>query len=105
VNIGNTEDGEGTIFDRWISLTKRGEALTSILPPPSPSSSSSSHPDEHLDELENGPVWLSFGAEDQISFMESIHRLPHPTLLSALAGAGAGAIQGVAFAPIENAVK
>ena len=37
--------------------------------------------------------------------MESIHRLPHPTLMNALAGAGAGAIQGVAFAPIENAVK
>lgn len=57
------------------------------------------------EENGEGPSWMSFGAEDQIMFMESIHRLPHPTLLSALAGAGAGVLQGVAFAPIENAVK
>ncbi|KAJ9104054.1 hypothetical protein QFC19_004188 [Naganishia cerealis] len=54
---------------------------------------------------EGGPEWLSFGAEDQIMFMEAIHKLPHPTLMSAIAGAAAGAIQGVLFAPIENAVK
>lgn len=92
---------EQSLLKQWTALTKRGETLTSIpasdaVPPGSP---------EGDGEDEAGPVWLSFGAEDQISFMESIHRLPHPTLLSALAGAGAGAIQGVAFAPIENAVK
>lgn len=52
-----------------------------------------------------GPEWLSFGAEDQIMFMEAIHRLPHPTLMSAVAGAAAGVLQAVIFAPIENAVK
>jgi hypothetical protein len=57
------------------------------------------------DEDETGPEWLSFGAEDQISFMESIHRLPHPTILNALAGASAGALQGLVFAPIENTVR
>jgi hypothetical protein len=29
----------------------------------------------------------------------------HPTLLSGLAGAGAGIIQGMAFTPIENTVR
>jgi hypothetical protein len=29
----------------------------------------------------------------------------HPTLLSALAGAGAGIVQGIAFTPIENVVR
>lgn len=29
----------------------------------------------------------------------------HPTLLSAIAGAGAGVIQGMAFTPIENIVR
>lgn len=38
-------------------------------------------------------------------FMESLHKLPHPTLLSMIAGMGAGVIQGVAFTPVENAVK
>ena len=54
---------------------------------------------------DGGPEWLSFGAEDQIMFMEAIHRLPHPTLMSAVAGAAAGVLQAVIFAPIENAVK
>jgi hypothetical protein len=54
---------------------------------------------------DGGPEWLSFGAEDQIMFMEAIHRLPHPTLMSAAAGAAAGVLQAVIFAPIENAVK
>lgn len=57
------------------------------------------------DAHEGGPEWLSFGVEEQIMFMEAIHKLPHPTLMSALAGAAAGCIQGVLFAPIENAVK
>jgi len=89
------------MFERWTSLAKRGETLTSI---PEATGSGQDEPTDQV-EGEAGPVWLSFGAEDQISFMESIHRLPHPTLLSAVAGAAAGAIQGVAFAPIENAVK
>jgi len=29
----------------------------------------------------------------------------HPTLLSSIAGAGAGLVQGVAFTPIENVVR
>lgn len=57
------------------------------------------------DAHEGGPEWLSFGVEEQIMFMEAIHKLPHPTLMSAVAGAAAGCIQGVLFAPIENAVK
>lgn len=47
--------------------------------------------------------------EEEITF-ENIIRGPkiipkHPTLLSAIAGAGAGVIQGVAFTPIENVVR
>ncbi|KAJ9096812.1 hypothetical protein QFC21_005083 [Naganishia friedmannii] len=57
------------------------------------------------DAHEGGPEWLSFGVEEQMMFMEAIHKLPHPTLMSAVAGAAAGCIQGVLFAPIENAVK
>lgn len=56
------------------------------------------HKADHLE-------WTSFGAEDTIMFMESLHKLPHPTLLSFIAGMGAGVIQGVAFTPVENAVK
>lgn len=34
------------------------------------------------------------------------HIIPrHPTLLSALAGAGAGLVQGMAFTPVENLVR
>lgn len=34
------------------------------------------------------------------------HIIPrHPTLLSALAGAGAGLVQGLAFTPVENLVR
>jgi hypothetical protein len=34
------------------------------------------------------------------------HTIPrHPTLLSALAGAGAGIVQGIAFTPVENLVR
>lgn len=60
---------------------------------------------EEHERHDGGPEWLSFGAEDQIMFMEAIHRLPHPTLMSAAAGAAAGVLQAVIFAPIENAVK
>lgn len=47
--------------------------------------------------------------EEEITF-ETILRGPkivpkHPTLLSAVAGAGAGVIQGAAFTPIENIVR
>lgn len=47
--------------------------------------------------------------EEEVTF-ETIIRGPrtipaHPTLLSAIAGAGAGVIQGMAFTPIENIVK
>lgn len=96
-----SDEAETSLFDRWASLAKRGQALSSIQ---DPSGSQQVSTDDRGEE-DSGPVWLSFNAEDQITFMESIHRLPHPTLLSALAGAAAGAIQGVAFAPIENAVK
>jgi hypothetical protein len=100
-DLENPDLIDQSLLKQWTALTKRGETLTSI--PDASSTSSDSQAAEG--EGEGGPVWLSFGAEDQISFMESIHRLPHPTLLSAFAGAAAGAIQGVAFAPIENAVK
>jgi len=34
------------------------------------------------------------------------HIIPrHPTLLSAIAGAGAGLVQGMAFTPVENLVR
>jgi hypothetical protein len=34
------------------------------------------------------------------------HIVPrHPTLLSAVAGAGAGLVQGLAFTPVENLVR
>ena len=34
------------------------------------------------------------------------HIIPrHPTLLSGLAGAGAGLVQGLAFTPVENFVR
>lgn len=47
--------------------------------------------------------------EEEIS-LETIIRGPHtipkhPTLLSAIAGAGAGVIQGMCFTPIENIVR
>lgn len=47
--------------------------------------------------------------DEEIS-LENIIRGPrsipkHPTLLSAIAGAGAGIIQGLAFTPIENFVR
>lgn len=47
---------------------------------------------------------------DEEITLETIIRGPrtipkHPTLLSAIAGAGAGIIQGVAFTPIENVVR
>ncbi len=48
---------------------------------------------------------FSFDAEEQLALMNSFHRLPHPTLLSAVAGMMAGALQGIGFTPIENAVK
>lgn len=60
---------------------------------------------QHADSQDGGPEWFSFGAEDQIMFMEAIHKLPHPTLMSAVAGAAAGVLQAIIFAPIENAVK
>lgn len=48
-------------------------------------------------------------AEEEIT-LETIIRGPktvpaHPTLLAAIAGAGAGIIQGMAFTPIENIVR
>lgn len=61
--------------------------------------------EEEANLHEGVPEWFSFGAEDQIMFMEAIHRLPHPTLMSAAAGAAAGVLQAIIFAPIENAVK
>jgi hypothetical protein len=61
--------------------------------------------ESEADHQDGVPEWFSFGAEDQIMFMEAIHRLPHPTLMSAVAGAAAGVLQAVIFAPIENAVK
>lgn len=57
------------------------------------------------DGLEEMPEWKSFGAEHTIMFMESLHKLPHPTIMAMIAGMGAGAIQGVAFTPVENAVR
>jgi hypothetical protein len=47
--------------------------------------------------------------EEEIT-LETIIRGPktvpaHPTLLAAIAGAGAGVIQGMAFTPIENVVR
>lgn len=47
--------------------------------------------------------------EEEIT-LETIIRGPraiprHPTLLSAIAGAGAGVLQGMAFTPIENVVR
>lgn len=61
--------------------------------------------EEEANHRDGVPEWFSFGAEDQIMFMEAIHKLPHPTLMSAAAGAAAGVLQAIIFAPIENAVK
>ncbi|WWD22823.1 hypothetical protein CI109_107317 [Kwoniella shandongensis] len=52
---------------------------------------------------------LEEGNEHQIT-LETLFRGPsvipyHPTLLSALAGAGAGIVQGAAFTPVENVVR
>ncbi|KAJ9113656.1 hypothetical protein QFC22_005965 [Naganishia vaughanmartiniae] len=70
--------------------------LDGILPQPHQQQSADSRVD---DAHEGGPEWLSFGAEDQMMFMEAIHKLPHPTLMSALAGAAAGCIQGYYLHP------
>ncbi len=43
--------------------------------------------------------------EDSFISLERADRLPHPTALSALAGVGAGVLQGVAFTPVDNVVK
>jgi hypothetical protein len=47
--------------------------------------------------------------EEEISLQTLLtgpHIIPrHPTLLSALAGAGAGLVQGMAFTPVENLVR
>lgn len=57
-----------------------------------------------------GDVIPGASEEDEEITLENILRGPkiipkHPTLLSAIAGAGAGVIQGVAFTPIENVVR
>ncbi|KAK8844625.1 hypothetical protein IAR55_006472 [Kwoniella newhampshirensis] len=50
------------------------------------------------------------GAKEEKITLETLMRGPsvipnHPTLLSALAGAGAGLVQGAAFTPVENVVR
>ncbi|KAL1407155.1 hypothetical protein Q8F55_006569 [Vanrija albida] len=59
--------------------------------------------------LDDGEDGLPIAEEEEIT-LETIIRGPrnvprHPTLCSALAGAGAGVIQGLAFTPIENVVR
>ncbi|TXT05050.1 hypothetical protein VHUM_03870 [Vanrija humicola] len=59
--------------------------------------------------LDDGEDGLPEAPEEEIT-LETIIRGPrnvprHPTLCSAIAGAGAGVIQGLAFTPIENVVR
>lgn len=65
------------------------------------------HPDAYLDHLAG--VEEEDGEEDPINLQTLISGpriIPnHPTLLSGLAGAGAGLVQGAAFTPIENIVR
>src|SRR4051812_8846115 len=52
------------------------------------------------------PTWLLLpspnSTEDTFIILEASNSLPHPTLLSALAGMMAGVLQGIAFTPVEN---
>lgn len=90
-------------------------------PKETPKSDSDSSFDDILDDLFKrdifGAVDGDYGEarpgerekEEEITF-ETIIRGPkyipaHPTLLAAIAGAGAGIIQGILFAPIENLVR
>ncbi|ORX34983.1 hypothetical protein BD324DRAFT_110123 [Kockovaella imperatae] len=70
--------------------------------PHDPTSSSSNYHPSHLDLSETDGT-------DRINLhtlMTGPSVIPyHPTLLSAIAGAGAGLLQGAAFTPIENVVK
>lgn len=68
----------------------------------------------HSHESDALPAYKSSSrAEDENEEEINIHTLisgptvipRHPTLLSALSGAGAGLVQGVAFTPIENLVR
>lgn len=57
-------------------------------------------------EMEDG---TEIDEEEDIN-LETLIRGPsiipsHPTILSAIAGAGAGLVQGVAFTPVENVVR
>lgn len=57
---------------------------------------------ENVDEVEE--------EEEEEITIETLLRGPHiiprhPTLLSAIAGAGAGLVQGMAFTPVENLVR
>ena len=58
------------------------------------------------------PASTADGGEEQEeeitieTLLRGPHIIPrHPTLLSAIAGAGAGLVQGMAFTPVENLVR
>lgn len=60
-------------------------------------------------EATDGKVRTADHDEEEIT-LENLLRGPmivprHPTLLSALSGAGAGIVQGFAFTPVENVVR
>jgi hypothetical protein len=57
------------------------------------------HKAADLDDDPDPPITLS-------ALLQGLTIVPHhPTLLSAIAGAGAGALQGIAFTPVENVVR
>ena len=54
---------------------------------------------DNIDEEEEEEITLE-------TLLRGPHIIPrHPTLLSAIAGAGAGLVQGMAFTPVENLVR
>jgi len=54
---------------------------------------------DKIDEEEEEEITLE-------TLLRGPHIIPrHPTLLSAIAGAGAGLVQGMAFTPVENLVR
>lgn len=56
-------------------------------------------PNQDEEEEDEEPITLE-------TLLTGPHIIPrHPTLLSAIAGAGAGLVQGLAFTPVENLVR
>lgn len=62
-------------------------------------SSSDTYTADEEDEEEEEEITIE-------TLLRGPHIIPaHPTLLSAIAGAGAGLVQGMAFTPVENLVR